>query len=194
MAHIVPDPYGWLEDLDSPETKDWIESQNARTFRFLEAVPQRDGTRRRIAELTNYEKCGVPFKEGSRYFYLKNDGLQNQSVVYALDRLDGTPRILLDPNTLSPDGTIAVMAMQPSFDGRLLAYSLADAGSDWQEWKILNAETGEHLSDHLKWIKFSGVSWTPDNLGFFYGRYDEPEEDLYQARNYYQKIYRHVVG
>src|SRR3990170_713407 len=161
MAHIVSDRYRWLEDLDSAETKAWIESQNERTFRFLETVPQRETIRRRLTEITNYEKCGVPFKEGGRAFFLKNDGLQNQSVVYALDSPGAAPRVLLDPNTLSADGTAAVMSMHASFDGRLLAYSLAVSGSDWQEWKVLDATTGEHLSDHLKWSKFSGAAWTP---------------------------------
>ncbi len=194
MAHIVSDPYRWLEDLDSPETKAWIESQNRKTFQLLEAVPRREAIRTRLAELTNFEKCGVPFKEGGRAFFLKNDGLQNHAVVYALDEPGAAPRVLLDPNTLSADGTVAVVAMQASFDGRLLAYSLSVSGSDWQEWRVLDALTGERLPDHLKWTKFSGVAWTPDNKGFFYGRYDEPQSDLYQAQNYFQKIYYHAIG
>src|SRR3972149_5002959 len=116
MAHIVPDPYRWLEDLDSLETNAWIESQNRKTFHFLEPIPRRQTIRRRLTEITNYEKCGVPFKEGGRVFFLKNDGLQNQSVVYALDSPGAAPRVLLDPNTLSADGTAAVMSLPPSFD------------------------------------------------------------------------------
>ena len=133
MAHIVPDPYRWLEDLDSLETNAWIESQNRKTFQFLETIPRRQTIRRRLTEITNYEKCGVPFKEGGRVFFLKNDGLQNQSLICALDRSDEAPRLLLDPNKLSADGTVAVVAMHASPDGRLFAYSLAGSGSDFPQ-------------------------------------------------------------
>lgn len=194
MPDILQDPYRWLEDLDSPETRAWIESQNKKTFDFLERIPQREAIRRRMTELSNYEKCGVPFKEGGRYFFLKNDGLQNQSAVYTLDRLDGAPRALLDPNTLSPDGTIALNTIQAARDGKLLAYSLSGAGSDWQEWRIRDVETGIDLPDHIRWVKFSSVSWTTDNKGFFYCRYDEPKEDVYQAQNFFQKVCYHRAG
>src|SRR5262245_32409283 len=128
----VPDPYRWLEDVDSAETRSWIDCQNARTSEFLETVPQRPQIRSRVTELWNYPRSGVPVKEGSRYFYLKNDGLQNQSVLFTKDGLSRPERVLLDPNELSVDGTVALFAWQASLDGRLLAYGLPRAGSDWE--------------------------------------------------------------
>jgi prolyl oligopeptidase len=129
----------------------------------------------------------VPFKEGSRYFYTRNSGLQNQSVLYSVTSLDGQPQLLLDPNTLSTDGTVALSGMQISNGGKLLAYSLSASGSDWQEWKVRDVETGKDLSDHLKWVKFSGASWAHDNSGFFYNRYDEPKGDSLKETNYFQE-------
>src|SRR5262249_3521951 len=138
----IPDPYRWLEDLDSAETRRWVESQNERTFSFLAEIPQREAIRRRVPELWNYERCGVPFKEGDRYFFMKNDGLQNQAVLYVKDRLDAPARMLLDPNTLSADGTVALASAQASRDGRLVAYGLSKAGSDWEEWRVRDVESG----------------------------------------------------
>ena len=191
----VPDPYRWLEDLDSNQTKAWIESQNKVTFGWLSQVSGRESIRRRLTELWNYERYGLPHKRGGRYFYSRNDGLQNQNAVYVVDRLDGQPRLLLDPNTLSTDGTIALTNWVSSEDGRLLTYGLAGAGSDWQEWHVLNVDTGRKLTDHLKWIKFSRVSWTPDGRGFYYSRYDEPPPgEEYTQTNYYQKLFYHRLG
>src|SRR5438477_3520663 len=136
----VADPYRWLEDLDSPETKAWVEAENKVTFSWLERVPVRDRIRRRLTELWNYERYGLPQKKGGRYFYTRNDGLQNQNAVYVVDRLDGQPRLLLDPNTLSKDGTIALTNWVPSEDGKLLAYGLAGAGSGWQEGRVLDVD------------------------------------------------------
>ncbi|HEY9666526.1 MAG TPA: prolyl oligopeptidase family serine peptidase, partial [Coleofasciculaceae cyanobacterium] len=191
----IADPYRWLEDLDSEETKAWVEAQNQVTFGYFSQISARESIKQRITKLWNYEKYGIPFKEGNRYFYFKNDGLQNQSVLYTLTDLDAEPRVLIDPNTLSEDGTIALSGLALSEDGKLMAYGLSTAGSDWKEWKVFDVETGEDLSDHLKWVKFSGASWTHDNQGFFYSRYDEPNEAAkLEDLNYYQKLYYHKLG
>lgn len=190
----VADPYRWLEELDSEETKAWVEAQNKLSFGYLDGIPARTTIKDRITKLWNYEKYGVPFKEGNRYFYYRNSGLQNQSVLYTVTGLDAPPQMILDPNTMSADGTVAVSGIQVSPDGKLLAYSLSASGSDWQEWKVRDVETGKDLSDHLKWVKFSGVSWTQDNKGFFYSRYDEPKGDSLKSVNYFQKIYYHKLG
>ena len=190
----VADPYRWLEDLDSEETHAWVEAENKLTFSFLNAIPQRAAIRERLTRLWNYEKYGAPFKEGNRYFYTRNSGLQNQSVLYTVTSLEAQPQMILDPNALSADGTVAVSGMQVSPDGKLLAYSLSSSGSDWQEWKVRDVETSKDLSDHLKWVKFSGASWTRDGKGFFYSRYDEPKADALKATNYFQKVYYHKLG
>jgi prolyl oligopeptidase len=191
----VLDPYRWLEDPDSPESKSWVEAQNKVTFSYLEGIPQRTALKERLTKLWNFERYGTPEQRGGRYFYTRNDGLQNQSVLYVADSLDAPPRELLDPNKLSQDGTVALVGSEVSEDGRYLAYGLAAAGSDWNEWKVKEVATGRDLEDHLRWVKFSGVSWTPDNLGFFYSRYDEPKagEEL-TGVNYYQKLYYHRLG
>ncbi|MGF1934694.1 MAG: prolyl oligopeptidase family protein [Nostoc sp. ChiQUE02] len=192
---LVADPYRWLEDPDSEETRTWIEAQNQITFGYLSEIPTREKIKQRLTKLWDYEKYGIPFKEGERYFYFKNDGLQNQNVFYTLKTLDDQPKVLLDPNKLSEDGTIALSGLSISEDGKLLAYGLSSSGSDWQEWKVRDIETGEDLQDHLKWIKFSGASWTHDNQGFFYSRYDEPNEKTQlEDVNYYQKLYYHQLG
>jgi prolyl oligopeptidase len=190
----VADPYRWLEELDSEETKAWVEAENKLTFDYLAAIPARNTLKDRITKLWNYEKYGVPFREGNRYFYFRNSGLQNQSVLYTVTGLEAPPKMILDPNTMSADGTVAVSGVQVSPDGKLLAYSLSASGSDWQEWKVRDVETGQDLSDHLKWVKFSGVSWTNDGKGFFYSRYDEPKGDSLKATNYFQKVYFHKLG
>jgi prolyl oligopeptidase len=188
----VSDPYRWLEDPDSDETKAWVEAQNQVTFSYLNEIPVREKIKQRLTQLWDYEKYSLPFKEGDRYFYFKNDGLQNQSVLYTLTSLDAEPKVLLDPNKLSEDGTIALSGIAISEDGNLMAYGLSTSGSDWQEWKVRDVETGEDLSDHLKWIKFSGASWTKDNQGFFYSRYDEPNETTkLEDVNYFQKLFYH---
>lgn len=191
----VADPYRWLEDPDSEETQAWVEAQNQLTFGYLEEIPARDRLRERLTKLWNYEKYGIPFQEGERYFYFKNDGLQNQSVLYTLKALDDTPVVLLDPNKLSEDGTIALSGLAISEDGKRMAYGLSTSGSDWQEWKVRDVETGQDLTDQVRWVKFSGASWTHDNQGFFYSRYDEPNQKTkLEAVNYFQKLYYHRLG
>ncbi len=191
----VADPYRWLEDPDSPETRAWVEAENRVTFGHLESIPARSALKDRLTKLWDYEKFGAPFREGGRYFYSRNSGLQNQSVLYSTDRLDGEGRVLLDPNTLSPDGTVALSGMAISDDGGLMAYGIASAGSDWNEWKVRDVATGRDLDDHLRWIKFSGASWSKDRKGFYYGRFPEPAPGAgLKAPNYFQKLYYHRLG
>jgi prolyl oligopeptidase len=191
----VADPYRWLENPDAPDSRAWIEAQNKLAFGYLAEIPAREQIKERLTKLWNYEKYGVPFKEGGRYFYYKNDGLQNQAVLYTLKSLDGKPQVLLDPNALSKDGTVAVSGVAVSRDGRLMAYGLSASGSDWQEWRVRDVETGRDTSDLVKFVKFSGASWAADGKGFFYSRYDEPNEKTkLEDVNYYQKLYYHRLG
>lgn len=190
----VADPYRWLEDLDADETAEWVAAQNELTFGWLEEVEARDDIRQRLTELWNYAKYGIPFEKGGRYFYKRNDGLQNQSVLYVTESLDAEPRVLLDPNQLSEDGTVAMSTYSISDDGKLMAYALSDAGSDWIEFHVRNVDTGEDLDDHLKWVKFSGASWDRKGEGFYYSRYDEPQGDRLEEVNRFPKLYYHRIG
>ncbi len=190
----VADPYRWLEDLDSEETRAWVQAENNLTFNYLNEIPARNVIKDRLTKLWNYEKFGVPVKQGKNYFYSRNSGLQNQSVVYTVTSLESQPKLLLDPNTLSSDGTVALSGMSISNDGRLMAYGLSASGSDWQEWKVRNVETGKDLSDDIKWVKFSEASWSTDAAGFFYSRYDEPTSETLKSTNYFQKLYYHKLG
>ncbi|MEQ2009229.1 MAG: prolyl oligopeptidase family serine peptidase [Limisphaerales bacterium] len=191
----VPDPYRWLEDDNAAETKAWVVAQNKVTYHYLDQIPERARLKERLTKLWNFERYGIPFKQGGRYFYSKNDGLQNQSVLYVADSLEATPRVLLDPNKLSSDGTVALSGYRISEDGNLMAYGLAASGSDWNEWKVRDVRTGADVSDHLKWVKFSGASWTKDGKGFFYSRYDAPKEgDALKGVNKFQKLYYHRIG
>jgi prolyl oligopeptidase len=190
----VADPYRGLEDADSEPTRKWIEAENKLTFGYLEKIPERKRINERLTALWDYERYGVPFHEGGNYFFSKNTGLQNQSVLYNTPRLPGEPRILFDPNTLSQDGTIALSGLAVPDDGKLLAYGLAAAGSDWQEWKVREIATGKDLSDDLKWVKFSGASWSHDGSGFLYSRYDEPKAEELKQTNYFQKLFYHKIG
>ena len=191
----VADPYRWLEDDNAPETKAWVEAQNRVTFDYLQKIPQRQGIRNRLQKLWNYERYSVPFKEGGRYFFTRNDGLQNQSVLYTLSTPDAPASLLLDPNQLSQNGTLALAGMAVSRDGNFLAYGISAAGSDWEEWKVRDVRTGRDTEDYLKWVKSSGASWLKDSSGFFYSRYDEPAEATKMtAANYFQKLYFHRLG
>ncbi len=191
----VADPYRWLEDPDSEETRAWVKAQNQVTFGYLETIPERQQIRQRLEKLWDYERYGVPFSRGGRYFYTRNDGLQNQSVLYTSESLEAEPQVLLDPNKLSKDGTVALTMIAISRDGDHMAYGLSGAGSDWKEFRVRDVATGKDLSDHLKWIKFSDAAWNVDGSGFYYSRYDEPDADsMYQEANYYQKLYFHRIG
>ena len=168
----VSDPYRWMEDLESAELKQWVEAENALTQRFLTEDPASAAVRNRIhvrlMELTNYERVGMPEREGGRLFYMRNTGLQNQSVLYWQEGEDGQAKVLLDPNTLSADGTVALGSYSVSEDGKLIAYALSEAGSDIQRVHVKVVETGEELSDVVDWVKFSGISWAKDGSGFYY--------------------------
>ncbi|HET7864984.1 MAG TPA: prolyl oligopeptidase family serine peptidase [Burkholderiaceae bacterium] len=191
----VADPYRWLEDDNSAETKAWVVAQNEVTERYLAALPQRLPVRKLYTGLYNFERFGVPFHEGGRYFWTRNDGLQQQNVWYSARSLAETPRVVLDPNGFSKDGTVALSGFAPSRDGRRLAYGVSGAGSDWQTWKVRDLATGKDLADEVKWVKFSGAAWTVDGKGFFYARYDAPKEGAaLTGANYFQKLYYHRIG
>lgn len=191
----VADPYRWLEDVDSDETRRWVEAENALTFSYLDEIPERDAIRARLTSLWDYPKYGAPFKKGGRYFFFKNDGLQNQSVLYVQASLAGTPAVLIDPNTLSEDGTVALSSLEVSPDGRYVAYSTSASGSDWQTFHVRDVETKQDLADELRWVKFSGAAWAPDASGFYYSRYAAPQEGAaYEAVNLNQKLYFHRLG
>jgi len=191
----VADPYRWLEDTDSADTHAWVEAENKLTFGYLEQIPYRKSIHDRLTKLWNYERFGVPEQQGGRYFYQHNSGLQNQSVLYVAESLTAEPRVLLDPNTLSTDGTVALVGHAVSDDGKLLAYGTSASGSDWMEWRVREVSTGKDLPDLIKWVKFSGASWTKDGKGFFYSRYDEPKQGtMLRDANYFQKLYFHRLG
>jgi len=190
---VVEDPYRWLEDDNSPETADWVKAQNQLTFAYLAKLPYRNEIKTRLTALWDYPKYGNPFKEAGKYFFYKNNGLQNQSVLYMTSDMASKPQVLLDPNTLSTDGTAALTSIELSNDGKYLMYQVAKSGSDWNEIFVKNIETGEMLPDHILWVKFSGISWYKD--GFFYSSYDKPEagSELSKA-NEFQKVYFHKLG
>jgi prolyl oligopeptidase len=191
----VADPYRWLENPDSSESRQWIEAQNQLAFGYLEKLPVRAQIKQRMTELWDFEKYGVPFREGNRYFFSRNNGLQSQAVIYTTESLEAEPRVLLDPNTLSKDGTVALSGMAITDDGNLLAYGVASAGSDWKEIRVRDVRTGQDLADVVKWVKFSNPSWTKDGKGFFYSRYDEPKAgEAMSGANYFQKLYFHKLG
>lgn len=191
----VSDPYRWLEDLNSEETGKWIASQNEITDQFLSSIPGRDALQQHLTKLWNVERFGTPFREGGRYFFTRNDGLQNQSVLYSTPSLEAEAEVLLDPNTLSEDGTVALKSYQVSPDGRYLAYSTSASGSDWIEWRVRDIATSKDLPDRLRWSKFSGASWSKDSRGFYYGRFPTPDKgEEMTAQNIHKKIYYHTVG
>jgi len=191
----VPDPYRWLEDTYSPEASAWVEAQNKLTFAFLEAIPERGKIQARLTELWDYAKASAPFQRGGRYFQLKNTGLQNQDVLFVQESLAGEGRVLIDPNDLSEDGTVALTGLEVSKDGRWLAYATSTSGSDWMAWRVRDVNTGQDLPDMIEWSKFSGAAWLPDQSGFYYSRYDAPQPGKeFESANYYQKLYFHRLG
>ncbi len=191
----ITDPYRWLEDDNSAETKAWVTEQNRLTSAFLGTIARRPQIRARLAKLWNFERYGEPFERGGRYFWTYNSGLQNQRVLYTADKLDAPPRVLLDPNTLSADGTVSLKDTAPSEDGKLLAYGLSRAGSDWEEFRVRDTVTGKDREDLIQWVKFSGASWMKDGSGFFYSRFDEPKTgDELKGKVEFQKLYFHKLG
>jgi len=191
----VADPYRWMEDLDGAETKAWVDAENKVTYDYLAEIPCRSRIKDRLTRMWNYERFGLPEREGQRYFISRNNGLQNQGVIYTMDSLDGTMHELLDPNALSKDGTIALSGMSASDDGNLMAYGLSSGGSDWQEWRVRDVRTGKDLPDLIQWVKFSGASWAKDGSGFYYSRFDAPKPgEEREQTNYFQKLYFHKLG
>ena len=191
----VADPYRWLEDDNSDETKAWVKAQNEVTFGYLKAIPQRAKIRERLEKAWNYERTGVPFEHGGKWFFNRNSGLQNQSVLHVTESLAAEARVLLDPNTLSKDGTTSLTEAAPSEDGKWLVYGVSKAGSDWQEFRVKDIATGKDTGDLIEWVKFSGASWAKDSSGFYYSRYPKPREGaaLTEA-NKNQTVYFHQLG
>lgn len=189
----VSDPYRWLEDPDSPETLAWVEAQNKLTFAYLESIPAREKIKSRLTELWNYPWYSIPWKKGNQYFYLKNDGLQNQDVLYMQKTLDSDPQLVIDPNTFSKDGTVAITNVAFSKDGTLMAYAVSSSGSDWQKIKIRDVDCGKDYNEVIKWCKFSAVAWKHDNSGFFYNRYPEPGT-VREEGNTVNRVYYHELG
>lgn len=189
----VPDPYRWLEDDKSPEVFEWVKAQNEVTFNYLNSIPFRSKIKDRLTEIWNYTSMGIPFREGGRYYFFKKDGLQNQSILYTMESLDSEPKVLLDPNTFSEDGTVALSTIAPSRDGKYLAYATNDGGSDWQKINVLDMASGKNLADEIKWVKFSSIAWYKN--GFFYSRYDNPNKGSELSNiNENHKVYYHTVG
>ena len=191
----VADPYRWLENTDSAETAAWVAAENRVTQHYLAGIPQRAGFKDRLTTLYNYERYGSFYKAGPHYIVSRNDGLQNQNVLYVADSLRGPERALLDPNTLRADGTAALSAVTPSNDGKLLAYGIADAGSDWMVWHVRDIATGKDLPDEIRWTKFGDVAWTHDQRGFYYLRFPEPKPgEALREQNVNAKLYLHRLG
>src|ERR1035437_7907998 len=196
----ISDPYRWLEDDNSAETAEWVKSENKVTFDYLSKIPYREKIKQRLTKVWNFTKYGTPFKQGDFTFLFKNDGVQNQSVLYVQKGEKDELHVLIDPNTLSKEGTTALRSPAPSKSGKILAYMLSEAGSDWNTIHLLNVENatgtqkGKEYSDELKWVKFSGISWKGDE-GFYYSRYDEPKGGHnYSKKNEFHKVYFHKVG
>lgn len=189
----VADPFRPLEDDNSQATKAWVEAENAVTQNYLSKIPFRDKLLSRLKALANYEKVGVPFEDHGKWYIYRNNGLQNQSVLYQMDRLGGEQRVMLDPNALSDDGTVALQGISFSHDGKYLAYVISRSGSDWQEIYVKDVTTGQLLSDHIRWAKFTGATWCGD--GFYYSAYDAPEKGKeFSGKNEVHKIYYHKMG
>ncbi len=189
---MIADPFRWLEDDRSEETAKWVAEQNKVTNSYLDQIPFRKDIENRLTELFNYPKEGAPFRQGENYFFFRNDGLQNQSVLYIQKGLDGTPEVFLDPNTLSKDGTIALGSISFSQDDKYMAYTTSASGSDWVQIQVIEVESKRLLPDLVEWVKFSGAAWGKD--GFYYSRYDEPTGSALSAKNEYQKVYFHKIG
>src|ERR1700733_10382961 len=191
----IADPYRGLENADAASTEKWVEQENDLTFGYLAKLPGREAIKKQLTDLWNYEKFGRFQKAGNHYFYFHNSGLQNQSVVYVTDSLTGPARPLLDPNTYRKDGTAALDGESVSWSGKLFAYSVAQAGSDWAEWHVRNVATGNDLSDLIQWTKGSVVSWAADDRGFYYSRYAQPPaEKLLTVAALDEKVYFHKLG
>ncbi|HEX4674435.1 MAG TPA: prolyl oligopeptidase family serine peptidase [Steroidobacteraceae bacterium] len=191
----VPDPYRWMEDIDSPATRSWVEAEDKLSRGYLEMLPGRADIAARLKQIWNFERWGAPTRHGRYWYYTHNDGLQNQAVIFVTTDPGAPGHVLLDPNTLSKDGTVALRETAVSDDGRLFAYALSDAGSDWQIWHVRNVDTGTDLPDEIHWSKAGSGSWRKDGSGFYYTSYDAPKDgDALKAANQFQKLYFHKLG
>ncbi len=193
-GHDIPDPYRWLEDDHAPDTKEWVTAQNEVTHGYLNQIPYRDLLKKRLEKIWNFERFGTPFKRGDKYYFFRNDGLQNQNILYAQDQLGGDAEVILDPNQFSDDGTVALGGISFNKEGTLLAYLVSEGGSDWHTIKILDLESGSMLPDRIEWVKFSGIAWHDD--GFYYSRFPKPSEadDALSGQNQFHKVYHHKLG
>lgn len=193
FGDTVPDPYRWLENDTAADVKEWVKEQNAVTDQYMATIPFRESLYQEFTRIWDFPKYGTPSKKGNRRFFMKNDGLQNQYVLYMQTGEEGEPEVLLDPNTFSEDGTIALSGISISNDGKYLAYKTSTGGSDWNEIRVMDIESRKMLDDHLHWIKFSGIAWLDD--GFFYSAYDAPEKGLeLSGKNEFHKVYFHKIG
>ena len=191
----VADPYRGLEDIDSAETRKWVEAEAKLTDAYLAAIPGRDAIAKRLKKIWNYERWSAPFRRGNNWFFTRNNGLQNQAVLFVTQDLEKKPRVLVDPNRLSKDGTVALQAIAVTDDGKLLAYALSDAGSDWVTWRVRDIATGKDLPDRIRWAKFSGASWRNDGSGFYYSGYDAPADPhIFKTANERHKLFFHKLG
>src|ERR1700680_1119569 len=191
----VADPYRWMEDLDSKDVADWVAAENRVTFDYLGKLPMRQHFKQRITELWNYPKVSVPVREGGRYFFQKNSGLERQSPLYVRSSLTAPPALVLDPNLLSAEGSLSLAQWTPSPDGRLLAYGLSEGGADWQTLHVRDVDRRQDLADEVRWMRFSDISWTRDARGFYYSRYPEPPKGkALEAALSGQALYYHRIG
>ncbi|MBC7949827.1 MAG: S9 family peptidase, partial [Chitinophagaceae bacterium] len=190
----ITDPYQWLEDDNSENTKEWVKEQNSVTFDYLATIPYRERIKKRLALLWNYPRYSSPYKKAEYYYYYKNDGLQNQSVLYRQKGLDGEPEVFLDPNTLNKDGIAALGSLSFSKNSKYVAYSVAIAGSDWQDIFVMETATKKLVSDKVEWTKFGGANWNGDE-GFYYSGYDKPDEKTKLSKaNEFHKVFYHKIG
>ncbi len=189
----IADPYRWLEDDNSAETAEWVKEENKVTFDYLHQIPYRNKIKERLTQIWNFEKVSVPWRKGSYYFFFKNDGVQNQSVLYVQEGLNGTPRVLLDPNSLDKNGTTSLGNTSIRKDGKYMAYSLSRAGSDWQKIQVMEVESGQLLPDTINWVKFTGMDWKGD--GFYYTAYEKPKDGhIYSKKNDGSRVFFHRLG
>ena len=193
----VADPYRWLENdvRNDPAVRQWVTAQNEVTERYLATLPARQAFRERMTQVYNFERFGIPVKRADRYFYTRNSGLQNQSVLYMREGLNGAPRVIIDPNGWSPDGTVALGEWEASKDGRRIAYAIQEGGSDWRTVRVLDVDSGRVLEDEIRWVKFSPLDWAHDGSGFYYSRFPQPQAGQeFQSTNQNQAVYFHRVG
>jgi len=193
FGNTINDPYRWLEDDNSAETKEWVTKQNLVTFGYLEQFSYRGKIKNRLEQIWNFEKFGTPFKKAGKYYFFKNDGLQNQSVLYGQDNLDAKPYVVLDPNSFSTDGTSSLQEMGLSKNGQYLAYAVSKGGSDWRTIRVKDLQSGGMLTDSIEWAKFTGIAWAGE--GFYYSRYPEPKaSEKLTGSNQNSSIYYHTIG